>query len=255
VVRREQRLLHGCFGSFAVGCVEVRARRAKFDATLTGRQAILGCSEKLPAVVEVRVGLLYEPHSADGTELQDPVRALQKNMRRAEENMARKLADQEDTLVICDGPLSFGAEGRGEAVGYIKRISKFYLPASLLPLVASLPPGCRTPLFGIQTRGDGFARFAWYLRLAPVTRGDSELHGLVRLEVSKSVGMERGRLLADLTASLVPRFAPPRGRDPRAPQNLYPIGALEQQLRRSLGDQALVRRWIEVFIAREADHA
>jgi uncharacterized protein len=43
----------------------------------------------------------------------------------------------------------------------------------------------------------------------------------------------------------LPRFASSPIRDPRAPQNLVPIGALEDELRRRLGDPVLVRRAIE----------
>jgi hypothetical protein len=39
--------------------------------------------------------------------------------------------------------------------------------------------------------------------------------------------------------------------DPRAPQNLYPIGGLEEQLRHSLGDHEWIRRHIETHFARE----
>src|SRR5262249_55532709 len=151
-------------------------------------------------------------------------------------------ADLADTLVVTDGPL--GAEGKGNAVGLIKRISELYLPNCLVPVLIRLAAGTRTPLFAIRATNRRFDRLAWFLRLPPVLPGESELHGLVRLEVAESLGTTGARLLADLTAVLLPRFAPPRARDPRSPQNLLPIGALEQQLRRALGDQRLVRRWI-----------
>jgi hypothetical protein len=48
--------------------------------------------------------------------------------------------------------------------------------------------------------------------------------------------------LADTTAKLLPRFASSEHKDPRAPQNLYPIGALERELRRRLGDPHLLYR-------------
>ena len=60
--------------------------------------------------------------------------------------------------------------------------------------------------------------------------------------------------VADATASCLPRLAPSPGRDPRAPQNLLPIGALEGALRRRLGDARLVRRHIEALVAREIVH-
>jgi hypothetical protein len=33
-----------------------------------------------------------------------------------------------------------------------------------------------------------------------------------------------------------------------------PIGALEQRLRHLLGDQLLIRRWIQAFVMKEAQH-
>ena len=62
--------------------------------------------------------------------------------------------------------------------------------------------------------------------------------GIVRLEVAAHDGLEAALRLADLTSAALPRFAPRPGRDPRAPQNLFPISALENMLRHRLGDAA-----------------
>jgi hypothetical protein len=253
VVRRNGDLLHGGFGSFAVGCVEVCPGRASFGAMDVGREAVLGSGERLPQDVPVLANLVYAAGSAPQPEPDAPLRTIQANMRRAEARLARRLADLADTLVITDGPL--GAVGQGHAVGLIKRVSRPYLPGSCVPLLAALPAGARTPLFVIRGGQSGYARLSWFLRLAEVRLGESDLHGLVRLEVGEGMGRDAARLLADLTAALLPRFASSRGRDPRSPQNLLPVGALEQQLRRALGDQRLVRRWIETLVAREAAHA
>jgi hypothetical protein len=253
VVNNDGRVLHGGFGSFAVGCVEVRPGRATFGDKDLGREVVLGSGQRLPQDVPVRPNLVYTARSAKEAEPDAPLRTIQANMRRAEVRLARRLADLADTLVVTDGPL--GVEGKGNAVGLIKRISELYLPNCMLPVLIKLPAGTRTPLFAIRAKTRRFDRLAWFLRLAPVLPGESELHGLVRLEVAESLGSPGARLLADLTVILLPRFAPPPGRDPRSPQNLLPIGALEQQLRHALGDQRLVRRWIETLIAREATHA
>ena len=153
-----------------------------------------------------------------------------------------------ETLVIADGPLNFESTGRGLAVGLIKRITQLYLPSALVPVVAGLPPGTRTPLFAIRKK---LPRYAWFLRLAPVRPAEADFHGLVRLEVHESLGKEKAQALADLTTGLLPRFAPPRARDPRSPQNLLPISALEGRLRRELGDPLLLRRWIEDVVTKE----
>jgi hypothetical protein len=74
----------------------------------------------------------------------------------------------------------------------------------------------------------------------------------VRLEISEVVGSEKAKRLADACTTLIPRFRGKRGLHLRAPQNLIPIGALEQRLRRELGDPKLLRRLIETLIAEEA---
>lgn len=176
-------------------------------------------------------------------------------MRTEESRLARELSDQPDTLVIADGPLRHEQGGRGLSVGFVKRISRLYLPAPCLTFLATLPAQRRTPVFAILAGGNGFARFSWYVRLAERWPGESDFHGLVRLEVHQEVGKLKAIELADLTTTLLPRFAPPRSRDPRSPQNLLPIGALENRLRRELGDQQLLRRWIAALIVREMPHA
>jgi hypothetical protein len=48
--------------------------------------------------------------------------------------------------------------------------------------------------------------------------------------------------LADLSQACLGRFASAPDKDSRAPQNLYPIGGLEHELRHRLGDQRLLYR-------------
>jgi hypothetical protein len=59
------------------------------------------------------------------------------------------------------------------------------------------------------------------------------------------VGLDRALELADLSATCIPIFVAESFRDPRSPQNLLPVGALEQELRRRLGDPISIRRAIE----------
>jgi len=121
-------------------------------------------------------------------------------------------------------------------------------------LLARLRAGERTPLFALRS-SRRFVRFSWFVRLAPPELGDSELAGIARLEVAEAVGIEAARRLADASAAILPRFVPGRWRDPRSPQNLLPIGALERTLRRYMGDGRLLRRHIETLIATEARYA
>jgi hypothetical protein len=251
IVRRGNRICHGAFGSFAVGSVSALANVARCGEPRIDRVVAIGSDERLPQAVAPLPTLIYRPVSTASPDPDGPLRAMQDEMRAAEEQLGRQLADANDTLVVADGPLTFEQPARGAAVGYIKRLFKLYLPTEKLGLMARLRAGQRTPTFALRS-SHRFARYSWFLRLAPGGPGDSELAGIVRLEVADTVGVDAACRLADATALMLPRFAPRRWRDPRSPQNLLPIGALEAQLRRHLGDSRLIRRHIETLITEEA---
>jgi hypothetical protein len=103
--------------------------------------------------------------------------------------------------------------------------------------------------------GARFGRFSWFVRLALRLPIDGDLTGLARLEIADVVGFETARALADAVTVVLPRFVPSRGRDPRAPQNLLPIGALEMHLRHQLGDPRVIRRRLADLILRETVRA
>ncbi|GIW42257.1 MAG: hypothetical protein KatS3mg076_2834 [Candidatus Binatia bacterium] len=247
LVRRGDDMAHGAFGSYAVGAVVCENGRAAFGDVHTGRVVVTASGTLFPEVVRVAPNLVYRPLAVADSDPDAPLRGIQEEMRRAEERAARELADREGSLVVADGPLTFEEPVRGAAVGMVKRLFQLYLPAEKVPLLRRLPPSSRTPLFALRSTRR-FARYSWFLRLAPPQPIDSELSGLVRLEVSESVGAERARDLADATTHLLPRFVSGRARDPRSPQNLVPISALEGELRRRLGDARLLRRRIEELL-------
>jgi hypothetical protein len=194
-------------------------------------------------------GLTYVPLSVSSSEPDAPLKAILEQMRLKEERLARELANAEGTLVIADGPLTFADPAKGRVVGYIKRAFRLYLPPEKLQLLSDLPAGSRTPIFNL--RSSRFRRYSWFVRLAAPRVPESDLSGIVRLETADSVGVKEASTLADLTAQTLTRFVPNRSRDPRSPQNLLPIGALENQLRHQLGHPALIRRQIESLIAQE----
>ncbi len=252
-VRQDEQLIYGGFGSYAVGAVMIRDSAAGFGEIRVFRSAVMGAGRLLPAPVRVRDGLIFIADSTPAREADGPLRHIQNSMRNAEAALARDLC-RDDTLVIVDGPLSFVPEPPDHALGYIKRVHEPYLPPRFLPLIATLPEGSRTPLFAIRSAKSGFSRYAWFQRLAYPGQGASELHGLVRLEAAASVGRDVAYSLANAATVWLPRIAPKRARDPRSPQNLLPIGALEQKLRARLGDARLIRRWIEALVAKEAEN-
>ena len=89
------------------------------------------------------------------------------------------------------------------------------------------------------------------MRIARGRPIESALTGVVRLEAPAARGLDEARALADLSAREMPRFASDATRDPRAPQNLFPIGGLEARLKHLLGDAAVVRRAIEAQLHSE----
>ncbi len=139
-------------------------------------------------------------------------------------------------LIVFDGPL----RGRrtANAVGLIKTHHVQYLEDDLQRVVGELDAGQRTPLFLIGKTG--FARWSWYVRL-PGPRTHSWA-GIVRIESAGGIDVSRARDLADTVTSALPRFASEPHKESRAPQNLYPIKGLENELRRRLGDQRLLQR-------------
>ena len=253
VVSTDGRTLHGALGAYGVGVVHCREGRATFGEEIRGRLLILGSGHILPAPVAVSPGLVYEPRSVADDDPDAPLRGLHREMRIVEEQLARRLAGDERVLVLADGPLSIGDNTAGRVVGFVKRLFKMYLGPEQLPVLRALTCGTRTPVFLIRSAGR-FARYSWFIRIANRLRVESDLSGLVRLEVSEGVGVDEAVRLAELTTSVIPRFVPSRSRDPRAPQNLVPIGALEHHLRRGLGDTRLIHRRLATLLARELSH-
>jgi hypothetical protein len=141
-----------------------------------------------------------------------------------------------DDLLVVDGPLR-GRTHLAGVVGYVKTHHTAYLPPAQTQLVAGLPPGQRSPVFAM---GSSWERKSWYLRL-PGAAG-TPWSAVVRLECPADLSTEDAVTLADVTATVLPNLASTPHKDPRAPQNLVPIGGLERQLRHRLGDAALLYR-------------
>jgi hypothetical protein len=147
--------------------------------------------------------------------------------------------DLDPDLLVIDGPL----RGRGHvprALGYIKTHRTTYLPAQLNVIVGALQPGERTPVFLL---GTGWDRHSWYLRLPAVSR--APWAGVVRVECSADLSTCEVIALANISQRVLFPHASKEFRDPRAPQNLTPIGGLEHDLRHRLGDSRLLLRTLQ----------
>ncbi|MGH9246102.1 MAG: DNA double-strand break repair nuclease NurA [Acidimicrobiales bacterium] len=154
-------------------------------------------------------------------------------------------------LVLVDGPLRERHRVAG-AVGYVKRHEAGYGTPVVRDTIDRLLPGERTPVFLV---GDRFRRFSWYVRL-PGALGGHPFAGVVRCELAPDDAPSSEVIArADQVAATLPRFASRPHKDPRAPQNLYPVAGLERALRRRLGDPALVLRALRATTTRVTPQA
>lgn len=240
----------GLLGSFAVGCVE-QDGRAGFGEHQVGRVLVVG-GGLLGDPVTARVGrtdLTYLPVSEPGSEPDQPLRGLQQQMRLAEGVIAARAASEEGVVVV-DGPLGFTDPTAGEIVGVVKRSVRTYLEQDQDALIARLQPGQRTPLFALGRGDQPIDRFSWYTRLVAQRPEWHDHAGVVRCEVREGIGLERAIGLANDVSAMLPAFAG-RPSDPRAPQNLAPIGALEGWLKHRMGHAGLIRRALTVSVRKE----
>jgi hypothetical protein len=174
--------------------------------------------------------------SIANTDPDAPLAELQERMRRAESRLAAQLC-AEGFLTILDGPLTFVRSTDLPVLGYIKTHHRPLLDPAAHRTVPALRAGERTSVFTV-----GADRYSCYLRLAGAGEAAGPWAGIVRLEVPQAAGLDAAVGVVDRAAAALPRFAGVAHRDPRAPQNLQPVGALETRLRHLLGHPGLARR-------------
>ncbi len=160
--------------------------------------------------------------------------AVHQAMREAEAKLAAELAQD---WVVVDGPL---ASPLAQGVGYVKTQARSLLEPAQEERLRLLQAGQRSSLFSL---GD---KQACYVRLAPLPAHGHPYFGLVRLEVFGERQWARQRL--HQVAGALPAYAGVAHLDPRAPQNLQPIAALEKDLRRRLGDAGLALRAVRASV-------
>ena len=215
-----------------------------------GSATVAGASARISAVLVERGLFTASPHAlgvhtragdyplrtVGSTRTEALPLALQARMAELEISAAEAACDGDCDLLVVDGPL----RGRGHlpnAVGFIKTHQVAYLPAAQHGVVGALAPGQRTPVFAT---GTAFSRYACYLRLPGGVA--TPWAGVVRLEVPADLDVPVAVALIERAAGALPRYASQPHKEPRAPQNLYPIAGLERALRRRLGDEALLYR-------------
>lgn len=263
VGRERDTVYYGTFGTIAVGAVDINRTASTATYSHLTIRRILGFGgnqqaelTRIPCPLGSTDELVYEP--IEPTEDNTPqVRKslIQTAMLKAEDLLAAQLlAKEPETLVIRDGQLRWYGKPNA-TMGYVKTMHKNYLSGDYSALLGKLQPGERTPIFTIGKEGDTRQRWSWYLRsgtsdICPKRLGYHELQGIVRLELYReAVPLDKAKEIADQSTYLIPQYASHPSRDPRAPQNLTPVGALERELGRRMGDRAVIERRLRGFFA------
>lgn len=235
----------GICGSHGVGAVVWRRsqRLAEFEDIQIDRLAVFGGGHGTPIPV-ASSSIVYRSESVPETDPGFLIQRFHGSMRQAEARLSERLA-QSGLFVIADGPIN--DLSATEKVGYIKSHRAPYLSPEKSAIIGRLRAGERTPLFLIG-RGGAYPRYSWYQRLVDDPRGHS-WSGVVRCEVSSALPVDRAGAVADRVAAVLPLVGSEPHIDPRAPQNLVPIAALEREMRRRLGDPGIVYRALRSAVA------
>ena len=237
--------------SVAVGAVGLEPERAYFEpsAFVLGRY-LLAPPRVWPAPrLELEGGLVYELLEVEGDPQKQRQRALERRgvleMRVGDGLLER----HPDALILHDGPLHQLPGPASGRLGYAKSHHRAYLTPADARILDALSAGERTPVFTFKRGERRF--YSWYLRL-PLDPERPYAAAATLLRVESAAGEAEALALAAVSLSVFPRLASRPFRDPRAPQNLVPVGALERELGRRLGSAALVRRRLLAYIEREA---
>ena len=251
-------ITYGVFGTIAVGAVLVDRTIPQASCTEISIRRVLGfggeqeaISTLIPCPLGSKAKLLYEAvkRKSENTPLSRTL-IVQTEMLAAEEELVKKVATKDaNTLVIRDGPLRY--ESPIFTLGYVKTMHKNYLTEKYAALLWQLLPGQRTPIFKINIQNK--SRLSWYLKSGNSQHSPQkayhDLHGIVRLELSGNTPWLEAQEIANRSTDLIPKYASHPSRDPRAPQNLTPVGALERELGRYMGDAGVIQRRVQHFLA------
>jgi hypothetical protein len=211
----------GICASYAAGIARCDADGAVVEAVMTRRALV----SAFPTEAVATRHAVYEPTLVAQDEPEGLLQGLQQRLRELEVEVTRSVLASDTSatvpsLVVIDGPLRDRQDIPG-AIGFIKTHRVEYLPLEGRSVVAALAAGERTPLFVTQT---SWSRYCWYQRLPGPA--DHPWSGIVRGEASADLSLEAARRLADTAASTLTQFASEPFKEPRAPQNLYPIAVL-----------------------------
>ena len=260
----------GTFGIGAVNCCPKHSREARFidldvEASFTSinRICTLSGGHDAPSFdivsdLSQKLGSLhYVVESTPEKDADAVLRRLQFKMLEAERLLASKLTSVfPDALVISDGPRpKMGLNPN--VVGYLKTMHVLALGEEELKVVRDLDEGQRSPLYLVENNDKSQQLFEFFLRLRDPRPWLYSFAGMVRLQISAGSKpeerLEDAIRLANWLSILLPRFATKQHQDPRAPQQLLPVRALEAELRRKMGHSQIVRRRLTEYFSLSAD--
>lgn len=248
-------LILGLFGSYAVGavCCNGRAQLLEDRFRVERRYFQTGGDPASREIPGGNASLCFRAEIPEkASTANDLVDALNRKMLDEEAKLAEELSRDESTLTLVDGPLRLRSPGQ-RVIGYIKRVHRWYLPTDRQRLLLDLEVGERTPVFRIVEGAEGRNdRLSWFLRIAKLSGHYHPLAGVMRLEVPGGLPCDLAARLADQSALVLPGLASSPVRDPRSPQNLTPVGALEAALTHRLGDRRWINRLLTAAIERES---
>jgi hypothetical protein len=235
--------------SVGVGCVFSTPSVASVSVDYVSRVLAVGGTTRAESLIVPRRDrpLSFDVLPATGTGRHGAMQAVA--VRRRDLELASIQKHLPSTpLVIADGRLIDLSHGPNQLAGIAKTLHQLYVAGEQRALIPRLAAGERTPVFLIKDSWG--SRLSWFLRL-PYTRPIHHSYaGIVRIEVPQDDPASAIEV-ADMLSHNLPRFASRPEHDPRAPQNLLPVGALEKRLRHELGDQAFIRRAIEDHLSQQ----
>jgi hypothetical protein len=247
---------YGVFGSVAAGCMVMCGSHAHDTSSALCDEDVrhffvTNCPEGDGAMLKLvndpscPFDVHYQIHASSGSDPADFGQELNNLMQELEHRVAQRQVDRADVqAVVTDGPIPYEhqlATGTGKLAGIIKNVQEAYLQHDQFATVLGLGAAERTPLFEIRYPESGkSSTMSFFLRLRSITPFGSTMANLVRIELPV-MGLTEAVHLANLASAIAVHYSSNLWGDTRAPQNLYPVGALETALKNRLGDQRFLR--------------
>lgn len=261
---KNKQIAFGALGSYGVGvvsCCSTGLRQATFLKWQIKRICVLSGGHsidnlELKQAIDKHLGdLHYEVISSKERDADAVLRKLQFEMLNAERLLSSSLVDSyPQALIINDGPRPrIGFEPN--VLGYLKTVHSMPIGSKQLKLIRQLEQGQRSPLYLVKGQDATQDYFEWFLRLRDPHPWLHSLAGMVRLQAiagkEPHKRLDKVRELADWLALKLGHFASQQHQDPRAPQQLLPIRALETELRRRMGNMQIIRRRITNYLSQQ----